>query len=150
MAEQAAPKTYTPPSVTYHGTVAELTRTQDLSSGGQVLAFAAAFANSLTQPPPGGGGGGGGGGGAPLVPEGPSGTGGAGASGGPTGAETISQSGGPAAGGGPTGGGGGGGGGGGRLPFTGLAVIGVAGVGAALASAGAVLRRVAGRSDEAA
>jgi hypothetical protein len=158
--------------VTYHGTVAELTRTQDLSSGGQILAFAAAFANSMTQQPGPTGGSGGGGGGETLVPQQPdSGNLPGDATGPPTGTETISQpGGGPGSGNLPAGGDSGGGslptgaeggnggdpvataGGGdeGRLPYTGLAVIGVAGVGAALASAGAVMRRIAGRSDEAA
>jgi len=50
---------------------------------------------------------------------------------------------------GASGGGGssGGGGGGGRLPFTGLAVMGITAVGAAAATAGAALRRALRRAD---
>jgi hypothetical protein len=125
-------RTYSAPDLTYHGTVSELTQSQSLVVAGQVVRFAGAFANSL------------GGGNPPIITPGPgevitTPTSG----GGPT--NTITQIGnGGAPGGGPTGASGGGapGGGGKELPFTGLAVMGVAAIGAALASGGVTLKRI--------
>jgi hypothetical protein len=125
-------RTYSAPDLTYHGTVSELTRSQTLVVAGQAVRFAGAFANSL--------------GGGPIITPGPGevinphsggviteiASGGA-TGGGPSGAT----------GGGPSGAiGGGGTGGGGKLPFTGLAVMGVAAVGAALAAGGVALKRI--------
>jgi hypothetical protein len=148
---------YSAPTVTHHGTVADLTLSHHLVIGAKAVNFAAAFAAST-----------GAGVVAPAGPEtitvpGP--TGGAGTSpgaantitnitntpGGGTGTVGTHVGNAPGAGtggisgSGPGTSGGGSGGGGKTLPFTGLAVIGVAGVGAALASAGGVLRRVTRR-----
>jgi hypothetical protein len=151
LADQQTRLPYTPPSVTYHGRVGELTLSQHLVTGTKVLQFAAAFAASLGTVTPGGGET------TPVVPPGtplgpgevqhgvgtgfdipPSGGGGSvptalGGGGDPSGGSVAS------------GAGSGGGGAGGKLPFTGLAVMGVAAVGAALASAGAVMRRATRR-----
>ena len=124
-------RTYSPPTLVYHGTVSELTQSQHLIVGGQVVRFAAAFANSL---------------GAPIVVPGPGDVinppvHGHGPSSG-TITEIVNSGGnGPGAHGGSPGGGATGGAGK-TLPFTGLAVIGVASVGAALASAGVALKRI--------
>jgi hypothetical protein len=126
MTDSPAPAQYEPPAVTFHGRVDELTGSTSAMVGARVVRFAAAFATSLHVPVPSSGDvstGTGSGGTPPGAP------GGGGAGGGLPG------------GGAAPGGGAGGGGGGGKLPFTGLAVIAVSGAGAALASAGAALRR---------
>lgn len=161
---------YEPPQITYHGNVAELTLSHHLVVGSKVVGLATSFAASTVNN--------GGGGGAGVVPSGPetltqvpTGGGGSGpitntvqgpvttVRGPSTTVHEIHSVGGVGAAGGTPGGGGvgdvqhtaaAGGGGGKELPFTGLAVVTVAGVGAALASAGSVLRRVARRGDQAA
>jgi hypothetical protein len=163
VADPEAHSSYTPPSVTYHGRVGELTLSHGLLVGAQAVRFAASFASSLNSmhttgrggstvlgahpaaggahggvPDPGFGGGGSPSGsaeGTQLLNGDPAaaGTSGAGTGGGSA----------PGAG----GSGSGGGGGGAKLPFTGLAVLAVSGVGAALASAGVAIRRFTGRGD---
>jgi hypothetical protein len=125
-------RTYSSPDLTYHGTVSALTQSQHLVVAGQVVRFAAAFANSLNPPitPPGPG----------EVINPPFAPGGSGATGG-----TITEIGNTGGGGpGPSGAAGGGGpsGGGKELPFTGLALMGVAALGAGLASGGVALKRI--------
>jgi hypothetical protein len=122
---------YRPPTVTFHGRVGELTGSHGLVVGSQALRFGAAFASSLGAPGAGVGNGGSQGVRDVALTGGAPGGGGGATGGGPTGGAAA--------------GAGGGGHGGGKLPFTGLAVIGVAGVGAALSSAGAALRRLARR-----
>jgi hypothetical protein len=152
-------QTYTAPRLTVHGRVDEITLGDHLDLGVHAFQMAAAFSTSVIGQPtaapagsevtqgaaPGGttGGGGGGGGvldtvpsdGVGVAPSGetetlanPGGTEGVGSSGGSgSGATTpVAAE-------------------GGRLPFTGMAVALVAGVGAAAVSGGAVLRRVTGR-----
>jgi hypothetical protein len=155
--DKEARSPYRPPTVTVHGSVGELTQSHGLILGAKALQFGAAFAASLggnPNPRPGGGG--------PIptpdvVPDLPNGPGGGGGGGvgdtAPVSDIANTPSGAPGGGGTSPGGGSGGGsaanggGGGGKLPFTGLVVIGVAGVGAAFGSAGALLRRVLRRGD---
>lgn len=128
MNDSPAPAPYRQPTVTFHGRLEDLTGSTGLMVGARVVRFAASFATSLHAPVPASGEvltGQGSGGVSPGVPGGGGGGGGAG---------SLPSGGGGAA-------GGGGGGGGGKLPFTGLAVIAVSGAGAALAAAGATLRR---------
>jgi hypothetical protein len=124
MNDSAAQAPYRPPTVTFHGRVEELTGSTSLMVGVRVVRFAAAFATSLHTPVPAAG--------EVLTGQGSGGVP-TGAPGGSGGVNHVAQGGGAA--------GGSGGGGGGKLPFTGLAVIAVSGAGAALAAAGAALRR---------
>jgi hypothetical protein len=169
--QDEAGTTYSPPAITYHGRVGDLTMSDHLLVGVQAVRFAAAFASSVgsSQIPGDTGGGGGGDGSAGVlgedvrsaapVPD----TATPDAGGGDPVPDRIGREGAqvvdavPAAGGGgpgsgPAAAGGAGGGGsgsggtkGGELPFTGLAVMGVAALGAALAGAGGALRRLARR-----
>jgi hypothetical protein len=131
MNDSPAQAPYQPPTVTFHGRLEELTGSTSLMVGVRVVRFAAAFANSLHTPSPGGGVLSGGPVSSTVPIHGPGG-----------GAGDVATTGGGGVGGGSAGGGGGGGG---KLPFTGLAVIAVSGAGAALAAAGAALRRVVRR-----
>ena len=124
MNDSHAQAPYRPPTVTFHGRLEDLTGSTSLLVGARVVRFAAAFATSLQ-------------GALPTAAEGQAGVG---PGGGGAGGGNLPQGAGGATGGGS------GGGGGGNLPFTGLAVVAVSGAGAALASAGALLRRVARRN----
>jgi hypothetical protein len=145
---------YTAPTVTYKGTVADITQSHHLALGAKAVTFAVAFAAStgtqVVAP----------GGSETITVPGSSQPGATPGTvtpgttvtspgqvtdivqnpGGGTGGVTGSAGGSPSA---ATGAGGSGK----ELPFTGFAVVGVAGVGAALASAGTVLRRIARRGD---
>jgi hypothetical protein len=146
---------YEAPTITYHGDVATLTQSELLHLGASGVRFAATFANSIVVPQSPGEGAttttvvpdGGGGAGGPVVPQDVS-------PGGPSDVTDTVGGGNAPAGGAPSGGGaspGGGSGaapaaaGGGNLPFTGFAVMFVAGAGAAVGSAGMALRRFARR-----
>jgi hypothetical protein len=157
MADTEAQSSYRPPSVKYHGRVGDLTLSHSLLVGARAARFAASFASSLHSSHATGGGSSTvlganevSGGHAPAATATPTSLGGHGSHGGrevlaaeqttspPSGA-------GGAAGAGSGSGSGGGGGGGGKLPFTGLAIVAVSGAGAALVSAGSMIRRLARR-----
>jgi hypothetical protein len=110
---------YEPPTVTIWPPVVAMSGSHTLLAG---VKLAAAFASSVVADP---------------GQHDPAGVGGVAQGGGSSGLGGGS--------GGLGGGGGGAGGGGGKLPFTGLAVAGMAAVGASLAMAGEVLRRLARR-----
>jgi LPXTG-motif cell wall-anchored protein len=166
------PVDYTPPVLTYHGRVGDLTQAEMLEMGVGAVRLAGAFAVSVVGPPGvpgdgvptpnvtdtppdggGTGGGGAGGGGAGVSPEG--------GSGGPSG-ETVanggaapagSSGGGSAPAGGASSGGGAGASGAGddgdgNLPYTGIAIAWMAAAGVGLASAGGVIRKVTRRQSE--
>jgi hypothetical protein len=166
---------YAKPEIQDHGSLSDVTESTTLYVVGQAVRLSVGFAGSILVPPdnppgpgPGPDGGPGPGPGPPDIPDvpdvpdipdgpdgpdsppdGPSGGNGGNGGNGDGGVTTIvdQEPAGGGSGDGGSGGAGGGAGGSGGLPFTGYAVVLVAGIGAALASVGARARRAAGRSD---